>query len=172
MEKFAALIVTGKLEVFLSEEKMLLEEVKLIQKYIVDEDIPDLAISLGKLSARTHNDKNVCNCIEQLIKYGSGFKSEEMVKVEDKRKICLEMLDLSVQSYKCLKRWADVNFIEEILEFDAKELLRVRQLGWKRVREIIDKMKEFGFNDWADKVSNELTVIENEKERRRKANSI
>ena len=150
MNKFEALIVTGKLEVLLSSgEEKLLEEVKVIQKCIIDDELANLAISLGKISARTHNDKNVCNCIEQLIKYGSGSKGEEMAKKEEKKKMSIEELGLSVRAFHILKR-AGINTVGDIEEM-AKGT-KVRNIGQKAYDEALCKMEEFGFNDWARKM--------------------
>ena len=155
MNKFEALIVTGKLEVLLSSgEEKLLEEVKVIQKCIIDDELANLVISLGKISARTHNDKNVCNCIEQLIKYGSGSKGEEMAKKEEKKKMSIEELGLSIRTFNYLKS-AGINTVGDILNCSKEEMAkvtRVKSVGQKSYDDVLCKMEEFGFNDWARKM--------------------
>lgn len=153
MNKFEALIITGKLEVYFAGEKELLDEVKSIQKYIVDDDLVNLAISLGRLNelSKSHNE-NVGKYLENLVKYCVTSN----VEMEDKKNIAIEEMDLTVRTFNCMKR-AGCNTIADILKLDRKGLLK--NSGKKGVDEIIAKMKELGFEDWANKVSEEIEEI-------------
>lgn len=55
----------------------------------------------------------------------------------------LEELDLTVRSYNCLRR-AGVESIKDICEMTENELMKVRNLGRKSFKEIINKLEERG----------------------------
>ena len=49
--------------------------------------------------------------------------------------ITIDELDLSVRSYNCLKR-AGINTIEELIQKDEEEMMKVRNLGRKSLEEV------------------------------------
>ena len=156
MNKFEALIITGKLEVYFAGEKKLLDEVKSIQKYIVDDDLINLAISLGRLNELSKSpNENVSKHLEDLIEYGVAFN----VEMGNSRNITVEDLDFSVRTFNCMKR-AGCNTVADILKYNGEELIK---LGKKCPREVITKMEKLGFEDWAWKVSDEIDEIEKQK---------
>lgn len=55
----------------------------------------------------------------------------------------IEELLLSVRSYNCLKR-AKIDTIEELTEKTEEEMMKIRNLGRKSLREIIRKLEEIG----------------------------
>ena len=70
MNKFEALIITGKLEVYFAGEKELLDEVKSIQKCIIDDDLINLAISLGRLDELSNStNENVGKYLDNLMRF-------------------------------------------------------------------------------------------------------
>ena len=68
-------------------------------------------------------------------------------KEESKKEKILEMniedLDLSVRSYNCLKR-AGINTVEELVQRDEDEMMKVRNLGRKSLEEVQQKLAQFG----------------------------
>lgn len=58
--------------------------------------------------------------------------------------IKIEELELSLRSYNCLKR-ANINTIEELISKTQEDLLKIRNLGRKSTKEIIEKLKSFGY---------------------------
>ena len=75
---------------------------------------------------------------EKLEKYESIPKP----KVEPK-KISIDDMELSVRSYNCLKR-AGFNFVDDLDGKTVEDLKRVRNLGMKSLREVVEKAKQFG----------------------------
>ena len=65
----------------------------------------------------------------------------------------IEELDFTVRSYNCLKK-AGVNTISDLTSMTYNELLKIKNLGKKSLNEIIDKMKELGY-DLGDTSSND-----------------
>ncbi len=70
-------------------------------------------------------------------------------KEESKKEKILEMniedLDLSVRSYNCLKR-AGINTVEELVQRDEDEMMKVRNLGRKSLEEIQQKLAQLGLS--------------------------
>ncbi len=68
-------------------------------------------------------------------------------KEESKKEKILEMniedLDLSVRSYNCLKR-AGINTVEELVQRDEDEMMKVRNLGRKSLEEVQQKLSALG----------------------------
>ena len=70
------------------------------------------------------------------------YEPEEKIankKLEKK----IEELDLSVRSYNCLKR-AGINTVGELTQKTSEEMMRVRNLGRKSLKEVIQKLHEIG----------------------------
>ncbi len=57
----------------------------------------------------------------------------------------IEDLDLSVRSYNCLKR-AGIQTVEELTTRTEDEMMRVRNLGKKSLKEVKDKLLDLGLN--------------------------
>lgn len=71
---------------------------------------------------------------------------EEVVEVENNiEDMKIEELDFTVRSYNCLKK-ANVNTISDLTSMSYVELLKIKNLGRKSLNEIIDKMKELGYD--------------------------
>ena len=70
-------------------------------------------------------------------------------KDEGKKEKILEMniedLDLSVRSFNCLKR-AAINTVEELVQRDEDEMMKVRNLGRKSLEEVQQKLSALGLS--------------------------
>ena len=75
---------------------------------------------------------------------------EIMVEKEAEQKnklleMSIEELDLSVRSYNCLKR-AGINTVEELLQRNEEEMMKVRNLGRKSLEEVVKKLNELNLS--------------------------
>lgn len=75
---------------------------------------------------------------------------EIMVEKEEEQKdkileMTIEELDLSVRSYNCLKR-AGINTVEELIQRNEEDMMKVRNLGKKSLEEVIHKLEELGLS--------------------------
>ncbi len=74
----------------------------------------------------------------------TGFMIE---KAEDPKRKALETtieeLDFSVRAYNCLKR-AGINTLYDLTSKTENEMMKVRNLGKKSLKEVLDKVKEMG----------------------------
>ncbi len=72
-----------------------------------------------------------------------------IAKVEDPNVKILETsiddLDLSVRAYNCLKR-AGILTLKNLVDKSENEMMKIRNLGKKSLKEVMDKVKEMGLN--------------------------
>lgn len=57
----------------------------------------------------------------------------------------IDELELSVRSYNCLKR-AGINTVEELCNRTSEDMMKVRNLGRKSLKEVLSKLKELGLS--------------------------
>ena len=65
-------------------------------------------------------------------------------------------LDLSVRSYNCLKR-ANINTVGELTQKTEEEMMKVRNLGRKSLKEVVQKLREIGLD-----LKNSTTLFDDE----------
>lgn len=75
---------------------------------------------------------------------------EIMVEKEENKKekileMTIEELDLSVRSYNCLKR-AGINKVDELVQRNEEEMMKVRNLGRKSLEEVQQKLVGLGLS--------------------------
>ncbi len=57
----------------------------------------------------------------------------------------IEELDLSVRAYNCLKK-ANINTVEDLIKYTPQELVKIRNLGKKTLKEIESKLDNLGLS--------------------------
>ena len=104
---------------------------------------PDEAVSLAAKVLSEH--------LNLFIDLSENAKTAEiMVEKEDNEKekvleMNIDELELSVRSYNCLKR-AGIQTVEELTQRSEEEMMRVRNLGKKSLKEVKDKIYELGLS--------------------------
>ncbi len=102
---------------------------------------PEEALALGAKILVEHFD--IITRISD-IEDAAGLMSS---KKEDPNKKILETsiddLDLSVRAYNCLKR-AGILTIRDLVDKSENEMMKIRNLGKKSLKEVIDKIKDMG----------------------------
>lgn len=58
-------------------------------------------------------------------------------------------LNLSVRAYNCLKRYACINTVEDILNYPKEDWPKIKNLGRKATLEIQEKMRSVGYPDFS-----------------------
>ena len=71
-------------------------------------------------------------------------ENEEKV-VDSKLDKKIEDLTLSVRSYNCLKR-ANINTVGELTQKTEEEMMKVKNLGRKSLKEVVQKLREIGLD--------------------------
>ncbi|MCF0109043.1 MAG: DNA-directed RNA polymerase subunit alpha [Erysipelotrichaceae bacterium] len=77
--------------------------------------------------------------MDSVVKDGNGETTNKG------QSMLIEDLDLSVRSYNCLKR-AGITTVEELIQKSEDEMMRVRNLGKKSLKEVKDKIYELGLS--------------------------
>ena len=104
---------------------------------------PDEAVSLAAKILTEH--------LALFINLSEHVQGVEIMveKEEDKKEKILEMtieeLDLSVRSYNCLKR-AGINTVDELVQRNEEEMMKVRNLGRKSLEEVQQKLLGLGLS--------------------------
>jgi DNA-directed RNA polymerase subunit alpha len=57
----------------------------------------------------------------------------------------IDDLELSVRAYNCLKR-AGINNVQDLINKSENEMMKIRNLGRKSLKEVIDKIKDMGLS--------------------------
>ncbi|MGB4614063.1 MAG: DNA-directed RNA polymerase subunit alpha [Erysipelotrichaceae bacterium] len=82
---------------------------------------------------------------ESVMEMESSIKENKNEVVTKTQLMMIEDLDLSVRSYNCLKR-AGIQTVEELTQKTEEEMMRVRNLGKKSLKEVKDKIYELGLS--------------------------
>lgn len=101
------------------EEAMALASKILIEHLNIITDLSEIADTTGIMNAKQEDSK--------------------LKKLETS----IDDLDFSVRAYNCLKR-AGINTLGDLTEKTELEMMKVRNLGKKSLKEVIDKIKEMG----------------------------
>lgn len=80
---------------------------------------------------------------EGLVESDSIIKESVVGTEKPKATMMIEDLDLSVRSYNCLKR-AGIQTVEELVQKTEDEMMKVRNLGKKSLKEVKDKLNDLG----------------------------
>ena len=76
----------------------------------------------------------------------SGLMAEKKVDTITKTlETPIEEIEFSVRAYNCLKR-AGVNTVQDLINKREVEVTKIRNLGKKSLKEVLDKVKEMGLN--------------------------
>ena len=103
---------------------------------------PQKALSLAAKILIDHLDI-VANINDEVVNMESVIK-EGIAETPNKgQQMMIEDLDLSVRSYNCLKR-AGIATVDELTQKTEEEMMRVRNLGKKSLKEVKDKLIELG----------------------------
>ena len=83
--------------------------------------------------------------IESLVSFESIMDEVEEETIDKYQEMSIEELDLSVRSYNCLKR-ANIITVQELTQKTEDDMMKVRNLGKKSLKEVRDKLKALGLS--------------------------
>ena len=83
--------------------------------------------------------------LEKTVEELNMIKEEEKVEENKFEVMPIEELDLSVRSYNCLKR-AAISTVAELTQKTEEEMMKVRNLGKKSLKEVKEKLAENGLS--------------------------
>ena len=82
---------------------------------------------------------------EEAKEFVKNYETEHKEEIAMKAQIGIEYLDLSVRSYNCLRR-AGIRYLSDLLSKSIEDLMKIRNMGRKSLKEIIDKLEENGYH--------------------------
>ena len=85
----------------------------------------------------------VANINDEVMNMENVMKQGNTESTNKGTQMMIEDLDLSVRSYNCLKR-AGIATVEELTQKTEEEMMRVRNLGKKSLKEVKDKLIDLG----------------------------
>lgn len=119
------------------------DEYKIIEKeYLRKRDelckkVEELDELIGKANKLIHNENTTIKEIEDFISLSQDEKQSLMIMKTD-----IADLDFSVRTINCLRR-ARINTVNELSKKTVEELMKIRNLGRKSLKEILETLKEF-----------------------------
>ena len=103
---------------------------------------PQESLALGSKILIDHLE--ILTTVHDAVNDGESWIKDAAVESSSKGLVMMiEDLDLSVRSYNCLKR-AGIQTVEELVQKSEDEMMRVRNLGKKSLKEVKDKLIELG----------------------------
>ena len=105
---------------------------------------PQMSISLAARILIDHLDI-ITSVREEVNDIDSIMKESNGEVVHKTQSMMIEDLDLSVRSYNCLKR-AGIQTVDELTQKTEEEMMRVRNLGKKSMKEVKEKITELGLS--------------------------
>ena len=103
---------------------------------------PQKALSLAAKILIDHLDI-VASIKEDILNMDNVIMEGTTEQPNKGQQMMIEDLDLSVRSYNCLKR-AGIQTVDELTQKTEDEMMRVRNLGKKSLKEVKDKLIELG----------------------------
>ena len=103
---------------------------------------PQKALSLAAKILIDHLDI-VASINEDILNMDNVIMEGTTEQPNKGQQMMIEDLDLSVRSYNCLKR-AGIQTVDELTQKTEDEMIRVRNLGKKSLKEVKDKLIELG----------------------------
>ena len=101
---------------------------------------PQKALAMGARILVDHLDI-LANLSDEIVTMDNILKESSTEAPSKSQQMMIEDLDLSVRSYNCLKR-AGIQTVDELTQKTEDEMMRVRNLGKKSLKEVKDKLIE------------------------------
>lgn len=104
---------------------------------------PDEALALASKLLIAHFEKFIR--LDEVVERFKLIKEEVKVEENKYQDMMIEELDLSVRSNNCLKR-AGISTVMELTQKSEGEMMKVRNLGKKSLKEVKDKLASVGLH--------------------------
>lgn len=104
---------------------------------------PQDAVKMASSILMAQLDKNdspeFTDAIRGLMKQNEEDPKQKILETS------IDDLELSVRAYNCLKR-AAINNVQDLVNKSENEMMKIRNLGRKSLKEVMDKIKEMGLS--------------------------
>lgn len=102
---------------------------------------PEEAMALGAKILIEH--LNIITDLSEIADVTGIMNAKQEDSKQKKLETSIDDLDFSVRAYNCLKR-AGVNTLGDLTEKSELEMMKIRNLGKKSLKEVMDKIKDMG----------------------------
>ena len=102
---------------------------------------PEEAMALGAKILIEH--LNIVTNLSEIADITGIMNAKQEDSKLKKLETSIDDLDFSVRAYNCLKR-ANINTLGDLTEKTELEMMKIRNLGKKSLKEVMDKIKEMG----------------------------
>ena len=102
---------------------------------------PEEAMALGAKILIEH--LNIVTNLSEIADITGIMNAKQEDSKLKKLETSIDDLDFSVRAYNCLKR-ANINTLGDLTEKSELEMMKIRNLGKKSLKEVMDKIKEMG----------------------------
>ena len=102
---------------------------------------PEEAMALGAKILIEH--LNIVTELSEIADMTGIMNAKQEDSKLKKLETSIDDLDFSVRAYNCLKR-ANINTLGDLTEKSELEMMKIRNLGKKSLKEVIDKIKDMG----------------------------
>ena len=102
---------------------------------------PEEAMALGAKIIIEH--LNIVTNLSELADTTGVMSAKQEDSKLKKLETSIDDLDFSVRAYNCLKR-ANINTLGDLVDKSELEMMKIRNLGKKSLKEVIDKIKDMG----------------------------
>ena len=102
---------------------------------------PEEAMALASKILIEH--LNIITNLSEIADTTGIMNAKQEDSKQKKLETSIDDLDFSVRAYNCLKR-ANVNTLGDLTEKTELEMMKIRNLGKKSLKEVMDKIKEMG----------------------------
>ena len=102
---------------------------------------PEEAMALGAKILIEH--LNIVTNLSELADTTGVMSAKQEDSKLKKLETSIDDLDFSVRAYNCLKR-ANINTLQDLTQKSENEMMKIRNLGKKSLKEVIDKIKDMG----------------------------
>lgn len=102
---------------------------------------PEEAVALGSKILIEHF--NILTNLSEIADMTDIMSAKQEDSKLKKLETSIDDLDFSVRAYNCLKR-ANINTLGDLTEKTELEMMKIRNLGKKSLKEVMDKIKEMG----------------------------
>ncbi len=102
---------------------------------------PEEALALGSKILIEH--LNIITNLSEIADTTGVMSAKQEDSKMKKLETSIDDLDFSVRAYNCLKR-AGINTLGDLTEKSELEMMKIRNLGKKSLKEVIDKIKDMG----------------------------
>jgi len=102
---------------------------------------PEDAMALGAKILIEH--LNIITNISEIADMTGIMNAKQEDSKQKKLETSIDDLDFSVRAYNCLKR-AGISTLGDLTEKSELEMMKIRNLGKKSLKEVIDKIKDMG----------------------------